>query len=887
MPRASPATAAARKIQAIFRKKRVFTQNAGIKILNRSAIPPGVDPNTFAYLMAVKAATKNADVKFSKSTIVSFIASIKATVDISDVLALTPKGFKEIAGYTSLSYKPVVRYTGGEWVGEESGVKFVSAKRASLTILLSKDEVRVSGSGNMEQVELALQWCHKNGWITARERDSKLEFKTINGKFSINHKLNLEELARVINTAAPPGMLAQKAAFLYDPEVKETGLKNLTVKFAKPKFTYQFFENGTVLFSGVKDLRDIEVPKELFREIFTKYRGIPNYVFKFGKKFVFAPSKAANNKARLAQRYPSAGSWNALVSPVPRGYYIRPGTNGQPRLYPYQFYRQLQSGPAILESEVDLKPIAPKVLKAFKNVGKNIPESTKKIFRNAGASLEEPEGNKTVYSGVANRRAPSWNATKPKFYVRPGPGQQPYWYKIPAGIASGRKTVIEAYQKAGRNIPAAVREIFKIGNNVTVNALPNHNVKMGLNGILRINGRQATRLTKAELLAIARNLNIPQVNAKMAPGTIMSYIQGKTGAVKPSRNFNLKLGNTKYKLHLNYRIERTTGKTQTTRAWNTFPANERNALVNAIVPANMRANFNKLPYKNRYEALYGFLSEGKAKAAPPSPVRAASVNSNNENVGNLAAEFENFMKNVSAANQYKAPLKNALGNYYRNGNEANLMKRISALPTTSKGAHKKANLNRTLKEFTRNTVIRRRQELIRQNFNSKLQVPNWLPNNYHTNFRKTILNFASTPNQKGKFPTQKAIKNIAQAWVNATLPKLTGRPAHEKENIVTGKVVKVPAYVPPTKAKVNVPKRISPNKPARPPAKPRAAPKPKPNARLNNKYRIPFTNNVENLGNAMITAGLNIKNAYTWQNLVQAGVNKKFKNTWVKHVIGN
>ena len=69
----------------------------------------------------------------------------------------TPKGFKEIAGYTSLSYKPTVRYTGGEWVGEESGVKFVSAKRGKLTILLSKDEVRVSGSGNMEQVELALQ----------------------------------------------------------------------------------------------------------------------------------------------------------------------------------------------------------------------------------------------------------------------------------------------------------------------------------------------------------------------------------------------------------------------------------------------------------------------------------------------------------------------------------------------------------------------------------------------------------------------------------------------------------------------------------------------------------------------------------------------------------
>jgi hypothetical protein len=423
------------------------------------------------------------------------------------------------------------------------------------------------------------------------------------------------------------------------------------------------------------------------------------------------------------------------VSPVPRGYYIRPGTNGQPRLYPYQFYRQLQSGPAILESEVDLKPLAPKVLKAFKNAGKNIPESTKKIFRNAGAALNEPAENKKTYSGVANRRAPSWNSTKPGFYVRPGPGQQPYWYKVPAGVASGRKTVIASYQKAGRNIPAAVREIFKIGNNVTVNAMPNHNVKMGLNGILRVNGRQATRLTQAELLSIARNLGIAQVNAKMAPGTIIAYIQRKAGAVRAPRNFNLKLGNTKYKFGLNYRIERTTGKTQTTRAWNTFPANERNALVNAIVPANMRANFNALPYKNRYEALYGFLSEGKAKAAPPSPVRAASVNSNNENMNNLAAEFENFMKNVSAANQYKAPLVNAMGNYYRNGNEANLQKLIRALPSTAKGTHKKANVNRTIKEFARNTVVRRRQELIRQNFNSKLQVPNWLLPQDHSELR--------------------------------------------------------------------------------------------------------------------------------------------------------
>lgn len=832
MPGASPRTRAARKIQAIFRKKRIFTENTGIKFLNRSAIPPGVVPGTFEHMLAVEAAEKNADIKFSKSTIMSFVASIKASVKMGEVLAASPKGFREVAGYSALAYKPKVRYVGGEWIGDATGINYVTAKRGKMTVLLAKDEVRVSGPGNLEEMQLALQWCHKNGWITAAERDSKVTFKTINGKFTANRKIRLETLAFDAGFAIPRSLLVEAPKFQYEKGIAATGLKSVVIKFAKPRFTFQVFGTGTVIFTGIKDLADLEVPKELFKQLFTKYGASADLVFNLGKKFVFGPSKARNNKARLASRYPSAGTWDKLVSPVPRGYYIRPGTDGQPRLYPYEFYKNIGEGVIIPDGTVDLKPIAPKVLKAFKEVGKPIPESTRRIFREAGAPLEEPAENKVAYANTAGRRAPSWNATRNGYYVRPGPGQQPYWYKVPAGIAAGRKTVISSYTKAGRNIPAAVRAIFKIGNNVTINALPNHKVTMGLNGILRINGRQATRLTVAELVAIARNLNIPQVNAKMSPANIIGWIKSKTGAHGPNRTFNVQVGNVKYKLGLNYQVERTVGKTRTSRAWNTFPANERNALINAIVSANNREAFNALPYKTRYEALYGILStrrENAKKAKEAAEARAAEARKKaaereaqeNKEANEFALELERAMVTQS----YKNQLQNALKNYYKNGNEANLMKQINALPSGSRGKPLKANVNKAVKNYVKTTLARRRQELIRANFNSKLKMPNWLPNKLHTAYRKHVVNFASTPNQKGKYPTQKAIKNAAQAWVNTHARReMHARAAMNVENVVTGKITRIPAYIPPENPKVtSLPKRISPNKPAK---KKRSSPKP-------------------------------------------------------------
>ena len=92
---------------------------------------------------------------------------------------------------------------------------------------------------------------------------------------------------------------------------------------------------------------------------------------------------------------------------------------------------------------------------------------------------------------------------------------------------------------------------------------------------------------------------------------------------------------------------------------------------------------------------------------------------------------------------------------------------------------------------------------------------------------------------------------------------------------------------PPKVLKFDVPKRISPPKPKKKspvvPKKPRA----KKDPLLNKKYQIPLTNNVSNLGNAMLAAGLNIWTPYSWAELTRAGVNDRFKNAWLKYVVHN
>lgn len=836
MPGNTPRTAAAKKIQKLFRRKRVFTENV-------------------AY----------GGIKVTKSSLVSTVCVTPLKIDLDDIFDAPPKGFQEVLGYVTLNSKPKIRWTHSNgWLGIADGVKYVVAKNPKFSVLLGKDELRVSGQGNYEE---AWRLCVKNGWAPASIMRQQPTFKIINGRFTVNKHFNLDELADSLKAVLPASMIAAPIDFKYDPGVKTSGLLNLTLKLKKPKLTYQFFQNGTVMFSGLTRLSDIEVPKELFKQFFTKWNLDPAEVFMGRTRIQLPVANSSEKKAKLAMRYPRAAmTWNNLPTQVPQGYYIRPGSNGEPRLYPYQYYRQLRNGPTVLESEVPLGPIAPKVVKAFLKIGRPIPESTRKIFANAGAPLENVELNKTPPAAHANRRAPSWNATKPGFYVRPGAGQQPYWFRIPKGLASGRKTVIAAYTKAGRNIPKAVREIFKIGNNVTTASnIKNHRVEMGLNHILRINGRQATRLTKKELVAVARNLLIAEVGEKNAPATIIQAIQQRALPPRfqaPIRAFNVEVNGTQYAFLSNGRVQKTKKNKRTERNWATIPVAEQNALAKALLPANQFANWEKIPKANKFQKLVN-AAVAKAPPSPPKPkTPTPSPSSVGSSTGNLNRELE-----------YAVKLSNNLGNLYREGNELNFLKVWGKLPAGKRGAPLKANVNRAYAKFVKTRKVNRELEAPKARYRNRINVPNWVPANLKNTFKNFLVNQAFAKPRK----TNKAIKEALSKWINVHVPGSPARAARTVENMLTGEIRQIPARQARPRPKTPpVPKRSPP---------PKKSPKgTKPGKSQKNNYAFKVPGNMENLQNALVNLGLDPKKNWTWNELVRAGLNSKFKSNWNKRV---
>ena len=810
------------RIQRMWRARRVFTNNQGTW-------------------------------KISKPTVVSTISVVKFPVDMSAVFTGPPRGFTEVTGFKGAGQKASTRYADGKWIGDSTGVTRVMAKRGTQTVMITKGAVTVLGTGNPEAAYLAIA---KNGWSAKNLVRAKPEYRKVDGVFYINKPFDLPGLKEELRK------LPMDHTVSYNPEVKTIPAVVLRIK--NPQWTYQFFENGTVLFTGVKNPSEINEPVKLFK----KFSLTSAAIAMERSPALRRPVAGKKNTKKLAERYPLAGTWNSLRKPY-AGFYIRPGTNGKPRMYPYRFMRRDPgAGVVVNEGPMNLRAVAPKVVKAFRNIGRPIPKVTLDAFASAGVSLESPK-KKTV-AAHSNRRAPSWNATKNGFYVRPGAGQQPYWFAIPKGVESGRKTVIAAYSKAGRNIPAAVRAIFKIPANVTVNVKPKHNVTMGLNGVLRINGRQAGRLTVAELVAVARNMNIAQVNAKMKPLEIIGWIQNKSGA-KVSKNYNVELNGTKYKFLNNGRVERTVGKTRTTRNWSTIPAANQNRIAKAFLNESYHGAYNLQPRNKKYWALMVY--KNSLRANTPSTAASSAASSNSNNLANFAANIEANLRNQGHKNAFKALVGN---NYYKNENANRLVARLGKLPVGAK----QANVNRSIKTFAKEAVVKARRAIIEANYKSKVTAPNWIPMNKRNAYKNALLNVALRVNNKGKYPTQKKVREGMQAWINAEIPKVPTA-AFTKENAVTGATIHVPAWIPPKKVSFNVPKRVSPPRPA---AKPKAAGPAKPRTKKNtSKRRLNENrNNAENIGSAMIALGINTKGTYAWNNLVRAGMNKKYKNVWSK-----
>ena len=825
------------KFQRLWRSKRVFTNTQG-------------------------------PLKFSASALTAKIVTFKLPTNFKRVFESSPKGFSEIMGYKANFKKPVARWVAGQgWIGDTDDVKKLVAKRGQQTIVFTDTYFDVMGLGNYEEALLAIV---KSGWAPKLLLEAPPTYKKIDGIFYINRSIALEDLKDELRKI--PG-----ADVKYMPEV---GLPTVTLKLAKPKWTYQFFKNGTVLFTGIKDPSEREAPKQLFKELFEKHEMVAFLAFNLANSpAIKKPGKGgtnANKKAKLANRYPLAASWNAKP---PHGFYVRPGTNGKPRLYKWRkMEKEPQTGEVLNRGPMGLaKKNAVVVAKAYAKVGVPVPAHTLKIFRNLGIPIQNVNTETAATpAGPKNRRAPSWNATKEGFYVRPGPGKQPYWFAIPAGIAAGRKTVIKAYTEAGRNIPVAVREIFKIPANVNTGNVggAQHIITMGLNKVLRINNRQATRLTKAELLAVARNLGIPEANSKMAPASIIALIQSKTGVYKPVRNANVLVNGMYYRFLNNGRVEKTTSQgVRTQRAWATIPTAEQNKIAKTFLPANLHAEYNATANANKFLTLRAWAA-GKRPAQVPAPAPAPSppkkkAPSPNESNNRFELELE-----------YTARLGGNLGNLSRTGNETLFLNTVySKLPSGARGKPLKANINRAYKKFVKETLAERKNEPSKARFLARIKIPNWMPTNKVQRYKNLLVNLAF---QKPK-PAQKNIKEAVRAWINREVPTSPPRAAREVENMITGEKRMIPAYVPKRRATPSIPKRSPPPKKSPKPKKYNASKSP----RLQKEYALPRNRTaIQNLNNAITNLGLPTGpgNTYTWAGLTKAGLNAKFRNNWLKYV---
>jgi hypothetical protein len=328
-----------------------------------------------------------------------------------------------------------------------------------------------------------------------------------------------------------------------------------------------------------------------------------------------------------------------------------------------------------------------------------------------------------------------------------------------------------------------------------------HVVTMGLNKILRINNRQATRLTKAELLAIARNMEIAEANSKMAPGNLIRFIQTKAGAFKPVRNANLVLNGVYYRFLNNGRLEKTTNQgIQTKRAWATIPAAEQNKIARAVLPANLHTEYNAIPKANKFNTLRAHIAGKKPKSASPPKPRPKTPSPSPSSVGSNnntnALEFE-----------YAVRIAQNLGNLARNGNETQFMNIYRKLPAGARGKPLKATINRAYKKFLKETRTVRVNEPSRARFLGRIQVPNWMPVNKVQKYKNLVTNLVF---QKPA-PAQKNVRAAVKAWINQEVPQSPARAARDVENMITGEKRHIPAYVPAPRKTPNIPKR-SPKK---------------------------------------------------------------------------
>lgn len=563
---------AARRIQRAFRAKRIaFTNNAGTFRLSRPRVM-----------------SRTVNVKLGGDPVFVWPTRL-------------PTGVKSLEGRTRIGQPSTYRATETSFVGTPEGVKhwYFTFKSGGACIYhtISKTlQIVTKGETMFEPIMRRAILT----FIGGSPKVDSIKTTNVDGIMYTDRFINTDNIRA--------GVIPSNLGF-YDEARNELFRGGLIIEWVSPKVTLVVFRSKKVIIKGTTDLSRGPIAFKKIASLFGED------MFEGARSNAAPPtsSQMRNKKysAQLNVRYPPGRTNNYRFGrnsndpfSIESGYYIRPGPNGQPRFY------KIPENPRL---------VAPKVIGAYANAGINVPLHVKR-------ALGIQNSVRLAQTRNGPERAPNWNSTKPGYYVKPGPGRLPYFYKIPKGKASARKTVIKAYSDASIRIPTPVRTIFGIENT----AGPRFGRHVIRNE--QINGRHYSRFGRDQLLRIARNMNIATVGPSNTLATIFAAIKAAHGTPSPNRrtgpNFTYK--GVQYTLMNNGRINRN-GKA---RMFNTLKKNERLEIAKAFIGPGPRLNhFGTLPTKNWYKTLLVIKNlRARGLASPRKTTPSVSPSSGSPNV---------------------------------------------------------------------------------------------------------------------------------------------------------------------------------------------------------------------------------------------------------------
>lgn len=553
-----------------------------------------------------------------------------------------PKDISSIQGFDrSIGGKPILEKTNSNVIGNKAKkIKRIDVRfKVNGLASVRENNVTISGSVPWEQLYRILQR------LVPEVKSLTFQITNTAVKFYLKKRVKLDKIAS-------EKIVSKNYRLTYEPELYFT---KLTIKFSDG-IVANVFANGTVIAQG-RDLKNIE---KRVKDVLAKYSD------PYGENITKSPVAARKNlkTKRLTMteaRYERANSWNNTRN----GYYVRPGPNKRPRFY------AVPKNPALVRQ---------KVLRAYANAGVNVPNAVRMALGIAATVPLKPKI-------VPKKTVSNWNVNAPSgMYVRPGPGGLPKFYKIPKIKASGRKTVIDAYKKAGVNIPAKVKNIFGIVNSSGAKAVsPKLKLNLSNKGVFRIDGLACSRYKLDDLKRIALKMDIPIT--KRTKADLCKELKKKISVVS-SPKVNFTKNGVKHYILIN---ERKVKRNRHTKSMNSFKIGE---LKNMILALNNSANVSNKKKKNLIELLIErkrTINAANAMFDNFSPSSKGSSPSSTASAVSKGSSVSPSSKG-SPSSPRRNPLniaRNILGNGFTNAELQNFLNRYKKSP----------NLNKLVKEF--------------------------------------------------------------------------------------------------------------------------------------------------------------------------------------------